>query len=448
MVDSAGCVFSYDRKTRVYTQLSSWGCSWSELTLETDVATYPLMVQLLKADTSCPTGTKRLYEWVAGMATPQLMNVCAAHWYGGNNAELQIARSGSNTYFSNQGTLVDMGTGWLTGYVVDYENACAVKTNQLFLLGKTGQFALFPTQPPTGWSSCLLTEDGTIHVYGNGKNYLYDDATNTWKTVAGTAPTRMSGNTKADILGIVSGQPKHLNYFPGFLSGTTSGSYNFCPTSPCTGAVTHTADIQVCLGGVCGAHAVNAGPPTANLYASSFTYNPICDALFGALNNTACAPIATGNIICSVSHAHFQGGAGSKQPPPINVSQFSIDIRSYDHTSELFATKPVGANSRIGQAVWGSTVDACGPSSHATCAGLNTVGPYKVVCVTTDPVNNPCTDADLQIKVDNYGYDHALNHQPDPRAWFMLRDYAIVNGEVVCAGPIYITGGKGLLPCK
>jgi hypothetical protein len=300
-LDTSGCVWLYDYNAMTYTQQTTWGCGWSEITTET-ISTYGLLVGLLKTDASCASGTKRFY-WSYYGGAPGNTGACATHWYGGSDgSELQINRDGGHSQFDS----IDIGTGWTSGYVASPTNACAIKNNQLYTVNANGTFVLYSPQPPAAPLNCLVggaasglsgttllmtwTETGAVYFYDAG-----------WSTVSGMAANNLTGTGKATVLGLSSsGQPYHLNLVPGYTSGVTSGSYNHCPgLGNCPPGITHNGTLQIGNGSL-GQQNVS---PTTNINVPSFYYTTSCDLLFGNPKDPACNPNVTGAVICGATGA-------------------------------------------------------------------------------------------------------------------------------------------------
>lgn len=469
-LDASGCAFFYDWQARTYTQQTAWGCGWSQASSQTGAPNYPLMVGLTKTDAGCPSGTKRFYWWF-GSGVPSNTGNCATDWEGGSNAELQISRTpgpngmpSGHSFFWNGSAYTDIGTGWISGSVFDSKTACVVlagvgtHTNVLYMLSKNGTFGQMAAQPPGpgkgwGWDHCLVTDDSEIVVYGNGTQFLYDVGTNTWKTLAGTAPTLMTAMSKAMMVGLIGGQPNHLNIYAGFISGTTSGSVNQCPDAahPCGQTAQHQAGIQVTLpGGLMGNSNNQITQASAGINVSSLDFSPKC-SLFGSRNDPNCQATSTGYITCLVSGAAFAGSAAEKHPPKIFGDAFSIDMRGWDNQMFMYNERPTGDGGYYGEAKFGATANACKPNTHASCAWNGLIGPKAFRCYDTiinGQHQNDCAPGDVEAKALKYGDEHSISHVPDPRAWMMIDTYYLVNGVPLCIGPALVASAPAFLACK
>ena len=356
-LDYSGCMWTYTRKTAAYTSFPTQGCGWSEINVMTGTPNYPLMVGLLKVDGTCPSGTRRFYWWFGDPASaPSNMQICAAHWATGSEAaQVQIARTPAPTGFTNghsffwNGTsYLDIGTGWISGFAYNSNNACAVKPvqvgkgfeNHLFTFSQ-GAFVEISPQPANAVSTigCALDADGFVLAWGSGW-VAYNADGNTWHTIY--TPSAMHGFTmgtnRATILSLdASGNPYHLNVYPGYLSVHVSGSFAGCPDAqhPCQSGATHTATAlaKFAQGSMAGAPGSDTEAPTVNMNANSFDFSNRCDVIFTFSGDNGCALDAGsgGLVVCNVTGVHLLGAS-------VGTYLFSDDYVQWDLTKSLIAS--------------------------------------------------------------------------------------------------------------
>jgi hypothetical protein len=443
-LDSSGCGWSYDRSTQQYTS-QSWGCGWSEIT--TDFYSSSVIVGLLKADSGCPSGTKRFYWWY-GTGQPQSTG-CAAHWYGStDNSALQLELNGGDSQFWNgpNGTYTDIGTGWTAGSIVNSNLACAIKGGQVYLWQDNATFGLMSTQPASsGVSGCNITvENDSMFAWGAFGVKRFDFASGTWNVVSGISVSAITSAYKGTTLALDStyGQPHHLNVYAGFIKGTTNGSYNFC-VNQCGSGVLHTAQLTVKLPhGLSGILGMDKEAPTVNVNASSFDFSPVCDPFLGAPSDPECQAQATGSVICSQSGENFQTG-GPPAPPaiPTAPSHFSEYVGSWDQSWSIINQRHIMANTYLAIIQCGATKDSCAPGTSAICSPPNIQGQVTEGGLDSGP---SATQAGA-LNAAKLGCAKHLSIAK-PGAWGIFSSFNYVNGVVSCA-PIAVYDEKPGFPC-
>jgi hypothetical protein len=425
-LDLSGCVWSYSRSTRTYTQQTVLGCSWAKITAKID-PTYGLMIGLLKPDSTCPTGSQGFY-WSYGGAAPVKSPLCFSMLYAatGDGSMLMLNESdiSGQTNWYNGSSYTHIGTGWTAGYVASSVHACALKGGQLYLLNAMNNtFELFSQQPPAIPVSCMVTRDDDVLMTTTSaaRTYLYNSSSSTWSIVTGGV-SNISGASKPTILGLDSGGNMfHLNVYAAYISGTTIGSFNGCPVGQCPQGATHTVDIKVRyphglayqgIGGF-GVDQTVTTSPVNSVQVYSFDANNLCDPIFGNLTDAECQPVVTGVPHCNVSGANFGGGGGGTPVPQQTYSEY---VGSYDANYKILSTAsgPKYANATIS---CGATDTTCKSGTYAACAP-----PYGIaqVGVSGSVYGDGASISEALSNAKNICFDHA---KVVGGAWGFLYNY-------------------------
>ncbi len=332
---------------------------------------------------------------------------------------------------------------------------CGTNGTQIFVWQKAGGFRALQTQPAnsdTGIDGCVIGDD-TMFVWshhvptGHPPSAVvgvqrYDYKTATWNVVTGLYPSGMTTAQKGMSLSLdSSGHPYHLNVYAGWISGQITGSFNGCPgpSDPCAPGVTHTGKLQVKFpisagiqqGGTLFTQAVS---PTTYMSLSAYDISVACDPFYGDPADQNCIPTDPVNgVNCSASGTDFLGGGSP--PPPVGRPNKSLDVRAWDHSTQMSNERQTG-DGYYGEATFGSTTNACAPATVPTCPGRDSVGPKAFQCF--DTIRNgvdlhDCAPSDVEFKALNYAHNRSLDATP-PGAWSMIDTYKVVNGSPQCEG--------------
>lgn len=451
-LDSAGCGWTYNWTNKAYTQQTSWGCGYSEISVRNGNSARPIMVALLKTDATCPSGTKRLYWWF-GSGAVEWEPVCDAHLFGGRkDTQLEINQNGTGhtQLWRGAAGYKDMGTGFTAGYLVDSTMGCAIQNGNIYQISRTsGDFFLLQHQPGATATGCAIGND-VLFAWGSNWVKMYGANAGTWTTVTGLTGLRgmVTGPAGSTFAISSTGLPYHLNVYPGFITGTTSGALNGCPTigNPCPGGTVHTGKIKVCMpGGMgpgCAGYTTQAVSPTTNMNVTSFTYSTGCDPIFD-YNDGPCVPTYGGDVICSASGLGFSGGAGNSGPPP-KLNGLSQNVMGFDDNIYSTYATPV-PDGWIAGASCGATVNGCLPPTHAFCAPPNI--PSRIDVILHIETNLPLDPVTVTNIAKNSCYDHDIAQTQT--AWLVTSFYnpQTGGGPTTCKASPVVGTTKALWPC-
>jgi hypothetical protein len=213
---------------------------------------------------------------------------------------------------------------------------------------------------------------------------------------------------------------------------------NQCPPpNPCNGSnIVHTGDLTVTLPhGVCAANPSDsrcapysthhqAVAPNVNMNVQSWDFSLKCDPFFGDPTSSECKPAATGQVICSVSHANL--GAALQPPGYINLS---MNVQAGDQTilaNDAVSIPGVGFKTTT---KCNAPYNGCAGTTRAICA------PPFIPSSVTETAIWPIQVAPTAQTALTYAAQNCYDHDGDAPtwlAWKFFSTYQVKLGAVSC----------------